>query len=340
MNSFLYSIIITIYVNEKAKSIRPYFIHIHKGVKLMRTENLRYLIELSQHKTLTAAAEKLNLTPQALSIAIKTLEQEMNIKLLERSRSGAVITPAGKMVIDISKDFFSKIDELILVTPHMSDAKVKGSLKISLSNVGSENFMPVFVSLWYKAFPSVNLEIRYLNGQDLLQSIRDKQVDLALFYAIVDGNDFLYSWGEDLQYTTLYVSHRYCLVPKSFPLAEKKYLTIDDLKKETLIFNRPHPSQETFTSNLAKFHDNNQKTIYEPNHAIFKELIAEGIGIGIDIKTPFNDPKPADNIIFIPFKEAKQIHFGYLLHTKQPPTKLLTHFINYMEKYFRLSQQP
>lgn len=136
-------------------------------VRHMRTENLQYLIEISQHKTLTAAAEILNLMP------------------------------------------------------HISDVKVTGILKISLSSIGSENFMPIFLSLWYKAFPSVNLEIHYQNGPELLQSVLNNEVDLALVYAVEGEKGFLTKWDSSLKYTTLYASHRYCLVPNAFQEAEK-----------------------------------------------------------------------------------------------------------------------
>ena len=57
----------------------------------MRTEYLNYLVEISKHKSMNLASQKLHISPQALSAAIKGLENELQIKLLDRTTTGGNI---------------------------------------------------------------------------------------------------------------------------------------------------------------------------------------------------------------------------------------------------------
>ncbi len=62
----------------------------------MRSEQLEYLIEISKNKSMNATSQKLHISPQALSIAMKTLEKELNMLLLDRTKQGVELTENGK----------------------------------------------------------------------------------------------------------------------------------------------------------------------------------------------------------------------------------------------------
>lgn len=63
---------------------------------MLKSDPLYYLIEVGQYQSLTVAAEKLHVTQPALSLAIKNLENELNLKLLDRAYNGVTLTPEGK----------------------------------------------------------------------------------------------------------------------------------------------------------------------------------------------------------------------------------------------------
>lgn len=61
----------------------------------MTTEQLQYLLEISRNPSLNSAGQKLHITPQALSISIKKLENELGFPLLERSYKGISLNNDG-----------------------------------------------------------------------------------------------------------------------------------------------------------------------------------------------------------------------------------------------------
>lgn len=79
----------------------------------MNTKQLEYLIEISKNVSMSAASEKLHMTPQALNTSIKKLEDELGFPLLNRSFKGTSLTADGEWLVNEAIIFLSKIDERI-----------------------------------------------------------------------------------------------------------------------------------------------------------------------------------------------------------------------------------
>ena len=61
----------------------------------MTLQQLSYILELSKHNSISAAAQALNISQPSLSTAIRDLEKEFSLTLVERNRHGITFTPAG-----------------------------------------------------------------------------------------------------------------------------------------------------------------------------------------------------------------------------------------------------
>ena len=79
---------------------------------MIQTTFLWYLLKISQYKSFSAAAEALHISQPALSSAIKTLEEQLGTKLLNRTNKGVSLTEDGKKVIEKAKQVFSLLDDI------------------------------------------------------------------------------------------------------------------------------------------------------------------------------------------------------------------------------------
>ena len=68
----------------------------------MNTDHLKYLIAIGKTKSMSQASESLFITPQALSFAIRKLEEELGMPLLIRSSSGTELTENGQWLVNLS----------------------------------------------------------------------------------------------------------------------------------------------------------------------------------------------------------------------------------------------
>src|SRR5690625_5816209 len=67
---------------------------------IMDLNKLNHLIAVGDEGSITAAAERVHLSQQALSTSIRSLEREVGVPLLDRGNSGVKVLPAGQALID------------------------------------------------------------------------------------------------------------------------------------------------------------------------------------------------------------------------------------------------
>lgn len=78
----------------------------------MRIEQLRYLVEVAEAKSMSKAAERLFVSPQAVSKGIRQLEEELDVTLLVRTSTGAELTRVGEMAVLIAEDMLKNEAQL------------------------------------------------------------------------------------------------------------------------------------------------------------------------------------------------------------------------------------
>ena len=102
----------------------------------MNSDQLRYLIEISKNPSLSIASQKLHITPQALSTAIKKLEDELGFELLNRSFKGITLTTNGEWLVQEASVFLNKIEERKEHYLHTQNASYKGVVNIAINHSG------------------------------------------------------------------------------------------------------------------------------------------------------------------------------------------------------------
>ena len=78
----------------------------------MSLKALRTLVTIARHGTFARAADLLSLTPSAVSLHIKTLEDELQVPLFDRSRRQVVLTEAGQLAVARAESILAAYDEL------------------------------------------------------------------------------------------------------------------------------------------------------------------------------------------------------------------------------------
>lgn len=84
-------------------------------VKAVRIEQLHYIKEVANSKTLAEAAKKLHVTQPCLTSAINSLEDELGVEIFYRSKSGAKITLAGQEVLKTAETIIENVDKLYTI---------------------------------------------------------------------------------------------------------------------------------------------------------------------------------------------------------------------------------
>ena len=115
----------------------------------MNLKDMNYFIVVCDKKSITAAAEALFLSPQALSKTIQKMEKEVDAELFIRSNNGVKMTVYGKILYDTAKNILNKYDDMMVKIRSLA-MQNKGILRMA-SAFGILRFLtPEFIKVFAK----------------------------------------------------------------------------------------------------------------------------------------------------------------------------------------------
>lgn len=265
------------------------------------------------------AAEKLFISSTAVMKQINSLEEHLNLKLLERTNHGTRLTAAGKAIYKDAK-FLMDYSKKALEHARLLMDTVENTLCVGTSIL---NPCKEFMDLWYQVnddFPGCKLHIVPFEDdhENILNEIAALGEKFDFVIAVCDSTEWLnrcsfYKLGE----------HKLCCaLPHSHRLAKKVKLAIEDLYGERLLMVKrgDSPSNDTVRDELEQNHP--QIIIKDTAHfydiSVFNDCERTGsILLTFDI---WADVHPA--LVTIPVDWEYSVPYG-LLYALEPPEDVL-----------------
>ena len=187
----------------------------------MELSQIKYFIMAARTQNLSKAAQLLSITQPALSKSIANLEEEMGVRLFDRSGKKIALNERGKVFYEYALNSVQELDNAV------SAAKNKAAADPAL-NIGmfhhSERFLEC-VSMFYADNPDVVIQLEYME-------IASQNIDTDQFDAILyPRNPLFRKYKGDVAYSDNY----YLAVHKSNPLAGSGAVRLNDLTAQKLI---------------------------------------------------------------------------------------------------------
>ena len=143
-------------------------------------DTFRYLVSLEEHKHFSRAAQACHITQPALSNALKALEEEMGVKIVNRGRNYQGLTAEGKQVLASAYQVLHEIGKL------KSEIKSQKSAPIGNLVIGSiPSTLPVasqFAASIFSECNGLKPTVRSMTSHDLELSLENLSVDVAFGY--------------------------------------------------------------------------------------------------------------------------------------------------------------
>lgn len=198
----------------------------------MYNSQLNAFVCVADCGSFTKAAEKLFISSTSVMKQINSLENHLNLKLMERTNQGIRLTEAGKVIYKHAKYLFDYSQKAI------EEARQKMETYETTFCVGTSILNPCkpFMDLWYqvnKNFPGYKLNI--IPFEDDHQSILSEIAALGEKFDFLVGACDSEQWMNHCNFQQLGTYQHCVAVSREHPLAEKKRLTIKDLYGETLM---------------------------------------------------------------------------------------------------------
>lgn len=297
----------------------------------MRLEQLHYLIALSKYPSLSAAAERMHVSHQAMSAAIKALEIELDAQFIIRSFSGVTLTADGRYLVKIAQEFCQKLERF----HHASAAGLCGNLHIVSSQMALEGLLPKIIANFYTEYPQVEILTTTLKPQEVVTHYETSQADLAFLaiYRPEDHADFLVR--PDITFVPC-LNLKPCIeVAKTHPLANNRTVALKQLRQQYILYNCPEQVAHDEYNRWPFAFVKGRKTVCEPNRSIYNELLRNGYGVGVSMllkSRPINNS--AADLDYIPLQIDGDYWLGYLVKDDLPFSEIASCFLEYLQNSY------
>ncbi|MGO4798570.1 LysR substrate-binding domain-containing protein [Pseudomonas sp. W22_MBD1_FP4] len=191
----------------------------------MNLRTLRAFVEVVRQGGFSQAAEVVSLTQSSVSKAIKTLEDELGMPLLNRLGHRNQLTAAGEIAYSRALVLLAEHNDLVAEINDLRGLK-RGVLRIGLPPVGCGVLFATMFATYRTRYPDIDIELTEYGSKRLRECLEAGEVDLAaLLLPIDEGFDYQPVRNEPLM----------AVLPISHPLAQRKRIDFTDLADSPFI---------------------------------------------------------------------------------------------------------
>ena len=307
----------------------------------MRTKHLEYLLDLQKTLSLTKTAENYFTSHQVINNAIKSLEDELHIHILNRSPKGVTFTEAGLLVCDYAFEVLNRKNQLLTsLDPYIiSDKKtLKGELDLYVIPRFSNKQFLNFYTNFSKKNKYISTSIKTLSTQTFYSLL---PIEKPFIFLVTLHSDMISSEDFKNKLQTYNLSYEHVCVQKLGYCISKQSKWLDTVnsmdeisinqKVPFAVFNFSIDEHSLLTSDYST----NFYTI--DNFESQKELIKNGDYVGICTPWEFKKFFQAknSNLTYIPNSVSKS-HFYYsvIYNTSYASDPIILNMIDALKKFF------
>ncbi len=264
----------------------------------MTLTELRYIVAVARERHFGRAAEACFVSQPTLSVSIKKLEEELDVKIFERGTNEISVTPLGDEIVRQAQQVIEQAAAIKEIAKRGKDP-VSGPLRVGVIYTIGPYLLPDLVRQVIDHVPQMPLILQENFTAKLLEMLRLGELDCAIMAEPFPDTG--------LAIAPLYDEPFMAAVPKLHPLAKRKIISAEELKAETMLLLgtghcfRDHvlevcPEYARFSSDAEGI----RKSFEGSSLETIKYMVASGMGV--TVVPQLSVPKDAQrDITYIPF---------------------------------------
>ena len=145
----------------------------------MDFKELKYMIAVAECGSVTAAAKKLYISQPSLSYVISKVEEDLGVRLFDRSRSPVTLTYAGKRYIESARQILEINDNLRKEFKDILNEEA-GEIDLGIPTERAGYMLPRVLEKFRRSFPKVNLRLRETRSVQIIRDLENGNIDIAI----------------------------------------------------------------------------------------------------------------------------------------------------------------
>jgi LysR family transcriptional regulator, hydrogen peroxide-inducible genes activator len=276
----------------------------------MTLTELKYIVAVARERHFGRAAEACHVSQPTLSVAVKKLEEELDVKLFERGASEVSTTPLGEQIVRQAQQVIEQAAAIREIAKTGKDP-VSGPLRLGVIYTVGPYLLPDLVRQAIERVPQMPLVLQENFTARLLDMLRTGDLDCAILAEPFPDTG--------LAVAPLYDEPFLAAVPRTHPMAQRESITAEELKNETMLLLgtghcfRDHvlevcPEYARFSSGAEGI----RKSFEGSSLETIKYMVASGMGVTVVPRlsvpaevqphvayVPFSEPVPTRRVVLV-----------------------------------------
>ena len=261
---------------------------------------IRYFVAVAEEGNFTRAAERLHMAQPPLSTAIRQLEEQLGVALLDRTSRQVRLTTAGEQLLEQGRELLSHAD-IVVGDVQAIERSASGLLRCGLSPAARFDLVPELLEGWSAAAPGVMLHTSEGTTGALLRDVHQGRLDLAVVFC----PPALAGLASTIVREEPAVLH----VRDDHPLAKRRKVALGELAGETLLVagGKDSPGYTAAVLDACRAAGFEPNTLPDPYPDLGTQAVREGLGIVLYVRTAFG-PRleqsvlvPVEPVVTFPF---------------------------------------
>jgi LysR family hydrogen peroxide-inducible transcriptional activator len=273
----------------------------------MTLTELKYIVAVARERHFGRAAEACFVSQPTLSVAIKKLEDELNVQIFERGTSEVSVTPIGEQIVTQAQRVLEQTLAIKEIAKQGKDPLV-GPLRLGVIYTIGPYLLPALVKQMIRSVPQMPLMLQENFTLKLIELLKQGEIDVAIMALPFPETG--------LMVRPLYDEPFVVALPAGHAWESRKEIDPDDLKQETmLLLGNGHCFRDHVLGvcpELMRFSqtaDGIQKTFEGSSLETIRHMVASGVGITVLPRMSVAEVKPqaggpdAGLLSYVPFGE-------------------------------------
>ncbi len=282
----------------------------------MTITQLQYVLAVAEHQNFTKAAQKVFVTQPTLSMQIQKLEDELGVRIFDRSKKPIQLTETGRKIVNQARNIVNESDRIQDIVDQQKGF-IGGTFRIGVIPTVMPTLLPMFLNNFIKKYPKVKLKIEELNTDTIIERLKEGHLDAAIAATPLET--------ENIKEQVLYYEPFVAYIPKSHRLSKLEKLKVEDLDIDDILLLEDGHCFKDGILNLCKTPKKVNDDHFQLESGSFETLVKlanEGLGMTLlpylhtldlneneskNLKM-FQDPVPAREVSLIYNKSELKIH--------------------------------
>jgi LysR family transcriptional regulator, low CO2-responsive transcriptional regulator len=262
----------------------------------MDFDQIESFLEVARHLSFSRAAEKRFRTQPAISSQIRSLEEEIGARLLDRSGGKVSVTASGKLFQKFAEEMVETRKAMRTAIAE-TEREPRGEIVVGANEGTCLHILPEVFAEFKKRYPEVGVNIQRSDYAKILESVIDNSVDFGIVSLPVHDNRL-----------TVVLIHRDELViiaPPQHSLAKKKSATIAQVAKFSLVVPKAGHTRDAMENLFYERKLKPRYTMELDSSELLKRFVAADAGVGFIARSNVLEDVRANSLATISISDAK-----------------------------------